>query len=77
MLVSRINIMANERDIYTYFAKAGVGKIRDVRLIRDQRSGKSKGYVVSQNLSELGQKLSISLSFIFVDYSRFLDCILI
>lgn len=36
---------ANERDIYTFFAKTGVGKIRDVRLIRDQRSGKSKGYV--------------------------------
>lgn len=35
--------MANERDIYTFFAKTGVGKIRDVRLIRDQRSGKSKG----------------------------------
>lgn len=46
VLVSRINISANERDIYNYFAKAGVGKIRDVRLIRDQRSGKSKGYVV-------------------------------
>lgn len=50
VLVSRINIMANERDVYNYFAKAGVGKIRDVRLIRDQRSGKSKGYVVNQLL---------------------------
>ena len=49
VLVSRINILANERDIYSYFAKAGVGKIRDVRLIRDQRSGKSKGYVTHLN----------------------------
>ena len=39
--------MADERAIYNFFAKAGVGKIRDVRLIRDQRSGKSKGYVLS------------------------------
>jgi hypothetical protein len=49
---------ANEKDIYTFFAKEkGVGKIRDVRLIRDQRSGKSKGYVVAvavmQNISQL------------------------
>ena len=43
--MSRIPLSANERDIYQFFAKAGVGKIRDVRLIRDQRSGKSKGYV--------------------------------
>jgi RNA-binding protein 39 len=45
VLVSRINILANERDVYQFFAKGNVGKIRDVRLIRDQRSGKSKGYV--------------------------------
>jgi RNA-binding protein 39 len=38
-------MLANERDVYQYFTKANVGKIRDVRLIRDQRSGKSKGYV--------------------------------
>ena len=45
MLVSRIHLNANEKDVYKFFATAGVGKIRDVRLIRDQRSGKSKGYV--------------------------------
>jgi RNA-binding protein 39 len=44
VLVNRINLNANEKDIYGFFAKGGVGKIRDVRLIRDQRSGKSKGY---------------------------------
>jgi hypothetical protein len=36
--------MANEKDIYMFFAKDnGVGKIRDVRLIRDSRTNKSKG----------------------------------
>ena len=34
----------NELDIYNFLSKAGVGKIRDVKIIRDQRSGKSKGY---------------------------------
>lgn len=35
VLVSRIHLMAEEREIYTFFTKANVGKIRDVRLIRD------------------------------------------
>jgi hypothetical protein len=35
VLVSRINFAAEEREIYQFFTKAGVGKIRDVRLIRD------------------------------------------
>jgi len=43
VLVNRIPLKAEEREIYNFFTKAGVGKIRDVRLIRDQRSGKSKG----------------------------------
>ena len=43
MLVSRIHLHADEKEIYMFFNKAKLGKIRDVRLIRDQRSGKSKG----------------------------------
>jgi hypothetical protein len=50
--MNRISLQANERDIYNFFAKEkGVGKIRDVRLIRDQRSGKSKGYVVAKRMA--------------------------
>jgi hypothetical protein len=42
--VNRLSLQADEKSIYTFFSKdKGVGKIRDVRLIRDQRSGKSKG----------------------------------
>jgi RNA-binding protein 39 len=36
-------LRANEKDIYNFFVKAGVGKVRDIRLIKDSRSGKSKG----------------------------------
>ena len=43
VLVSRIHLRADEKDIYQFLTAAGVGKIRDVRLIRDQRSGRSKG----------------------------------
>ena len=35
VLVSRINLVAGEKEIYQFFAKSAVGKIRDVRLIRD------------------------------------------
>ena len=35
VLVSRINFTADERDIFEFFKKAGVGRVRDVRLIRD------------------------------------------
>ena len=43
MLVSRVHLQVDEKEIYMFFTQAGVGKIRDVRLIRDARSGKSKG----------------------------------
>lgn len=43
VLVSRIHLNVDERAIFKFFSASKVGKIRDVRLIRDQRSGKSKG----------------------------------
>ena len=41
IIISSLPLTANERDIYKFFSKCG--KIRDVYIIRDQRSGKSKG----------------------------------
>ena len=50
---------ANERDVYNFFSKEkGVGKIRDVRLIRDQRSGKSKGYVSRKEGFQINSNIS-------------------
>jgi RNA-binding protein 39 len=43
VLVLRLHVKASERDVYSFFAKAGVGKVRDVRIIRDSHSNKSKG----------------------------------
>lgn len=34
---------ADERDIYEFFSQNG-GKVRDIQLLRDQRSGRSKGF---------------------------------
>ena len=39
----RVHLNANERDIYEFFVKANVGRVRDVRLIKDTKTGKSKG----------------------------------
>jgi len=34
---------AKEKDIYKFFSVNNCGKIRDIRMIKDQRTGKSKG----------------------------------
>jgi RNA-binding protein 39 len=43
VLIYCLPTAAKEKDIYKFFQKHEVGKIRDIRIIRDQRSGKSKG----------------------------------
>jgi RNA-binding protein 39 len=43
VLVLRLHIKADERDVYEFFNRAGVGKVRDVRLIRDPKTSISKG----------------------------------
>jgi RNA-binding protein 39 len=43
VLVVRLHIKATEYDVYKFFSTAGVGKVRDVKIIRDTRTGKSKG----------------------------------
>ena len=43
VLVVRLHIKATEYDVYKFFSNAGVGKVRDVKIIRDSRTGKSKG----------------------------------
>lgn len=41
VLVQRIHPRADDFEIFEFFSKAGA--VKDIRLIRDQRSGKSKG----------------------------------
>lgn len=43
VLVVRLHIKATEYDVYKFFSAAGVGKVRDVKVIRDTKTGKSKG----------------------------------
>ena len=43
VLVVKLHIKADEYDVYKFFSSAGVGKVRDVKVIRDTKTGKSKG----------------------------------
>ncbi|OMJ93468.1 hypothetical protein SteCoe_3588 [Stentor coeruleus] len=43
VLVVKLHIKADEYDVYRFFSNAGVGKVRDVKVIRDTKTGKSKG----------------------------------
>eukprot|EP01068_Selenidium_serpulae_P009940 Selendium_serpulae@DN5357_c0_g2_i1.p1 len=42
VLILNLSLKATERDVWTFFSKH-CGKVRDIQVIRDQRSGKSKG----------------------------------
>ena len=43
VLVYCLPLKAKEKDIWNFFIKNNSGKIRDIRIIRDARSGRSKG----------------------------------
>lgn len=53
---------ANERDIYEFFVKANVGKVRDVRIIKDQKTGKSKGVAYVEFYTPESVLLGMALS---------------
>ena len=42
-MVQRLHNKANERDVHQFFVRAGVGKIRDIRIIQDSKTKCSKG----------------------------------
>mmetsp|Transcript_103626 Transcript_103626/g.292462 ORF Transcript_103626/g.292462 Transcript_103626/m.292462 type:complete len:432 (-) Transcript_103626:88-1383(-) len=43
VMVSSLAVKADERDIYEFFTSSGSLKVRDVQIIRDARTGRSKG----------------------------------
>jgi len=55
-------LKAREKDIYRFFASAKCGKIRDIRLIRDARSGISKGIAYVEFFDENSVMRGISLN---------------
>lgn len=62
VLILNLSIKSEERDIYEFFNKNNCGKIRDIRVIRDPRSGKSKGvaYVEFYGLDSVNKAIAHS-----------------
>ena len=60
VLVQRIHPRADDFEIFEFFSQAG--KVRDIRLIRDQRSNKSKGvgYVEFQDAASVMNALALN-----------------
>lgn len=44
VLVLRLHFNAKEKDIFNFFANANIGRVVDIKIIRDSKSKKSKGY---------------------------------
>ena len=49
-------------DIYKFFTSKNVGKVRDVRIIKDSRSGKSKGVAYVEFYTAESVMLALGLS---------------
>ena len=60
VLVQRIHPRADDFEIFEFFSQAG--KVRDIRLIRDSRSNKSKGvgYVEFFDMASVMQALALN-----------------
>ncbi len=43
IIVYCLPLKAKEKHIWRFFYDSGCGKVRDIRIIRDARSGRSKG----------------------------------
>uniref|UniRef100_A0A0G4FVS6 RRM domain-containing protein n=1 Tax=Chromera velia CCMP2878 TaxID=1169474 RepID=A0A0G4FVS6_9ALVE len=61
VLVLNIALKSEEKDIYKFFSK-GAGKVRDIQLIRDARSGKSKGVAYVEFYTQEGLLKALALS---------------
>ena len=62
VLVYCLPLKAKEKDIWNFFIGNSSGKIRDIRIIRDARSGRSKGvaYVEFYNSESVQKALTMS-----------------
>ena len=62
VLVLRIHIDAVEKDVFKLFAANNLGRVIDIKIIRDQRSGKSKGVAYVEFESQESVLLAVALT---------------
>mmetsp|Transcript_99554 Transcript_99554/g.195578 ORF Transcript_99554/g.195578 Transcript_99554/m.195578 type:complete len:130 (-) Transcript_99554:64-453(-) len=61
VMVVGLNVKADERDVFEYFSSSA-GKVRDVQIIRDARTGRSKGVAYVEFHNHEGSTRSLGLS---------------
>ncbi len=68
--MQNINVKAVEKDLYMFFKAAGA--IRDIQVIRDQRTNRSKGvaYIEFYKEDSVAQALSLNGQFIMLSPVR-------
>lgn len=62
ILMYRLPLEVKEKDIFFFFAKANIGRVIDIKLIRDPRTGKPKGVCYVEFESQESVPLACSLS---------------
>lgn len=61
VMVVGLNVKADERDIFEFFV-GSAGKVRDVQIIRDARTGRSKGVAYVEFQSHEGTTRALGMS---------------
>merc|ERR1711974_374770 len=61
VMIVGLNVRADERDIFEFFVGAA-GKVRDVQIIRDSRTGRSKGVAYVEFQSHEGTVKAMGMS---------------
>jgi RNA-binding protein 39 len=61
-LVLRLHLNAKEKDVFKLFASNNIGRVVDIKIIRDQRSGKSKGVSYVEFESQESVLLAVALT---------------
>jgi RNA recognition motif-containing protein len=57
-----LNFNSSEKDVFNFFAGAGIGRLIDIKIIRDPRTGKSKGVAYVEFESQESILLAVALS---------------
>jgi RNA-binding protein 39 len=62
LLVYRLHLNAKERDLFNFFTVANIGKVVDIKVIRDPRTGRSKGAAYVEFESQESVLLAVAMS---------------
>lgn len=62
LLVYRLHLNAKERDLFNFFTSACIGKVVDIKVIRDPKTGRSKGAAYVEFESNESVQLAVAMS---------------